>query len=87
MLTVFNRIPFVKTKRAKLKDSICKILKDANVRYSVVRDEKVLGLLTAKGAEYGKVPDVVKRVCEYKIYVAKNDYLKASYLLVREFCS
>ena len=87
MLTVFNRVPFVKTKRAKLKDSICKILKDANVRYSVVRDEKVLGLLTVKGVEYGKVPDVVKRVCEYKIYVAKNDYLKASYLLVRELCS
>ena len=87
MLTVFNRIPFVKTKRVKLKDSICKILKDANVKYSVVRDEKVLGLLTAKGTEYGKVPDVAKRVCEYKIYVAKNDYLKASYLLVREFCS
>ena len=87
MLSVLNRAPFVKTKREGLKDNICKILKDANVKYSVVRDEKVLGLLTVKGAEYGKVPDVVKRVCEYKIYVAKNDYLKASYLLVRELCS
>lgn len=87
MLSVLNRIPFVKTKREELKDNICKILKNANVRYSVVRDEKVLGLLTAKGIEYGKVPDVAKRVCEYKIYVAKNDYLKASYLLVRELCS
>ena len=87
MLTVFNRVPFVKTKREGLKDNICKILKDANVKYSVIRDEKILGLLTGRGIEYGKVPDVAKQVCEYKIYVAKNDYLKASYLLVRELCS
>ena len=81
MITIFNRKEILCTYDMKLEANVRDILAANGIRYIIrtngnsMRD---LGSRSVLGRGFGENP---RFSCEYKIYVHKNDYEQAKYLM------